>query len=101
MSFLRVVGYDISGMTDDQFAVWDDTIGAHLRSHPECIRAKAARGAEKVLVVSEWTSEDGFRTDEDSEDFQAVLQEVVARLALPADLAPDFLFEGDVVVDVG
>ena len=46
-------------------------------------------------------SEEAFSADETSDQVQAVLHDVTAKLARPDHLIPELAFEGAVVVDVG
>ena len=100
MSFLRVVTFDGDAMTDDQFEEWDATIGEHLRTSPDCIRAKAASSGGTTLVVSEWVSEDAYRAEMASPAYEAALRDVTTKLGLPPDIEPSFMFEGDVKVNI-
>ncbi len=100
MSFLRVVTYDGGEMTDAEFDVWDEIIGAYLRNNPDCLRATAAKSAGATLVVSEWTSQEANERDMASPEYQTVLSEVMTKLSLPSDIEPSFLFEGDVKVNI-
>lgn len=101
MSYLRVVTYDGDELTDAQVEAWDSTIGDHLRTSTDCLRAKLASSGGTTLVVSEWASEEAYEAEMRSAAYEAALLDATTKLSLPADIQPVFVFEGDVKANVG
>ncbi|MBT8201827.1 MAG: hypothetical protein HKN74_08425 [Acidimicrobiia bacterium] len=101
MTFLRIVAYEDASITDDQLEIWDEFVGRYLRDNPDCVRAKAARSGNTMVVLSEWTSQAALERDKDSAAFQAVVRDVAAKINMSPDITPDWMFEGDVLVNIG
>lgn len=100
MSYLRVAAFAMEGMPADTVEIWDGIIGNHLRSTDSCIRAKLAMDGDTVLVVSEWKDEKAYRAEFDSAGYRQALSDITTKLSLPSDPQPDYLFEGDVRVNI-
>lgn len=96
MAFLRVAAYDIEDAPDEALELWDDLMGSALRNHPDCHEVTAARTGNRLLVISQWTSAEAFGVASASKPITDLHVTIAARLNMPADRDPAFLFEGEV-----
>jgi quinol monooxygenase YgiN len=94
MSFIRVAAFDMPG----SYEVWDATLGAYLRSNPDCIAAVASSDGSRWLVVTEWTNAGAYEAGLTSPELRTAYEEAAAGLGFTPDLEPSFLFEGEVGV---
>lgn len=100
MSYLRVASFTMDEMPADTVDVWDKVIGEHLRGVEACIRAKLAQDGDTVLVVSEWTDEEAYNAEFASEGYRRALSELTTKLSMPPEPQPDYLFQGEVLVNI-
>ena len=95
MPFLRIAEYQVENAPDEALELWDDVMGSALRNHPHCLELTAARRANRFVVISKWESEELFRAAAESKPLMDLVVTVAARLGLPSDQEPTFLFEGE------
>ena len=96
MAFLRIAEYQVENAPDEAMELWDDMMGSALRNHPDCLEVTAARRDDRFVVISRWLSEEDFRAAAASKPLTDLLVTVAARLGLPPDQEPGFLFESTI-----
>lgn len=96
MAFLRVAAFDVEDAPDEALDLWDDLMGSALRNHPDCESVTAARNENRFLVITRWTSSEAFAAATASKPLQDLQVTIAARLNMPADQEPTFLFESEI-----
>jgi hypothetical protein len=96
MAYLRIAAFDLPDPPDEAVDLWEHIMGSALRNHPECLLVMASRQNSRLAVISTWTSAGAFRDAAASKPIVDVHLTISARLNMPPDQEPVFLFEGEV-----